>query len=172
MQGSTHRRLEALRGGAVRLIPLVLTIVLCLAFKENFPFSHFPMYKSFGDHTYYVFVADADGEPIPVQSITHVRTSRLKKIYDGQLREIQKNVDSRKRDLTPEQRRPAAEETLRWLYANTREEARPILDRSRVLRLYHADITLEDGAILQHDPELVGEFPVPPTAAATATFTP
>ena len=63
----------------------VLVIALCLMLKENYPFSNFPMYSSFSDHTFFVYVADANDQPIAIEVLTAIRTGRLKKVYDTQL---------------------------------------------------------------------------------------
>ena len=53
----------------LRRVPLkvaLLVTVVCLAVKEEFPFSHFPMYQSFSDYSFNVYIADRDGNPLPV----------------------------------------------------------------------------------------------------------
>ena len=40
--------------------------IVCLVVKENFPFTHYPMYSNFEDQTYYVWLADGEGEPIQI----------------------------------------------------------------------------------------------------------
>lgn len=43
---------------------MLATILLCLALREWYPFSPFPMYANFGPTAWYVCVTDADGEPL------------------------------------------------------------------------------------------------------------
>ncbi len=44
---------------------MLATIVLCLALREWYPFSPFPMYANFGPSAWYICVTDADGRPLP-----------------------------------------------------------------------------------------------------------
>ncbi|CAN5198499.1 hypothetical protein BH23VER1_BH23VER1_35530 [soil metagenome] len=143
------------------LLPLVLATALCLAVGEKYPFSDFPMYSRFSDATFYVYLADGAGEPIPVQSLTYVRTSRLKKVYENELRDISKAIGTPKSKLSPAERIPAGEKTLRWLYDTTRPGGKPLLEEHGSLRLYHVDLALDDGHITESAPTLVGQVRVP-----------
>lgn len=150
----------------VVLTPFWLVTALCLHFKENYPFSDFPMYSTFTDHTFYVYVADGDGNPIPVQDITYVRVSKLKRIYDTGLKAARDAADKRKRDLTVEERAPSALETLEWLYASTRPAAQEILRRDYgTIQLYHVDVTVEAGETVESVPALVAELPLGESSA-------
>ena len=76
------------RSCGFNLWPFFLVLGLCAcAFKfgEQYPITRFPMYDKFPDHTFYVYVADKNGIPIPVQDLTGVNTSKLKKPYDYEL---------------------------------------------------------------------------------------
>jgi len=144
------------------LTPLVLSTVLCLMLKENFPFSHFPMYSAFGKRTHYVYLTDGKDRPVPVESITYVRTGRLKKIFNQKLAETAGETGKKKRELTPAERSAAGEHTLRWLYEVTRPGGKVLLDELGSLRLYDVDVTIEDGERKTGVPELVGKISVPP----------
>lgn len=143
------------------LLPGLLIGATCLAVKENYPFSHFPMYKGFATETFYVYVADASGEPVAIQSITYFRTSRIKKIYDGELREISRGQDKRKSEVTPDERAACAQHTLRWLYENTRPDGQRQLDALGGIQLYHVDIVMRDGQAAEEPPIFAGEIRLP-----------
>ncbi|MGI8890669.1 MAG: hypothetical protein ACR2G0_07800 [Chthoniobacterales bacterium] len=64
---------------------LVLTL-LCLVLGENYPFSNFPMYSSFSQRTYYLYLVDARGEAIRTREFG-LGSSTLKKIFDRARRE-------------------------------------------------------------------------------------
>ena len=154
----------------VMLLPLapgVVIAALCLGLKENFPFTHYPMYSDFSDETYYVWLADAEGKPIASQSVTGLRLGRIKKVYNKGLLEARQNAKSsegktpRKRDLSSEQKLPSGVATLEWIYESSNEAARAELRRSSPIRLYEVDITIEDGRVVESAPELVGEFEIP-----------
>ena len=40
------------------------------------------MYESFADYSFVVYVADKNGDPIPVEAITGQRTNALEKIFN------------------------------------------------------------------------------------------
>jgi hypothetical protein len=64
---------------------LLLVTVLCLVLRENYPFSHFPMYSSFSDETYFLYLTDVAGQPIATTRLG-LSSSTLKKIFDRQRR--------------------------------------------------------------------------------------
>ncbi len=149
------------------LAPGIAIAALCLGLKENFPFTHYPMYSDFSDETYYVWLADSQGNPIASQSVTGLRLGRIKKVYNKGLLAARETVGEkqgetpRKRDLTNAQKRPSGDETLVWIYQSAHEPARAALRKASPLRLYQVDITIEDSRVVESEPELVGEFAVP-----------
>ncbi|CAN5544922.1 hypothetical protein BH18VER2_BH18VER2_11110 [soil metagenome] len=64
---------------------LVMTI-LCLGLRENYPFSNFPMYSSFSNRTYYLYLTDAKGAAIRTKEFG-LSSSALKKIFDRDRRQ-------------------------------------------------------------------------------------
>ena len=150
---------------AVRRNPLVtffLVLVACWIIRDNYPFSHFPMYDKFPDHTYYIFVKNGDDEPIAFQKTTGTRTAGFKKPYDKELNAIRKELGKRKRELTAAEREPAGLRALQRLYDNANDAVKRRLEEIAPLRLYHADINMtDDGKIDEREPVLVAELPLP-----------
>jgi hypothetical protein len=152
-----------------RRFPLKLALlvtVVCLAVKEEFPFSHFPMYESFSDYSFNVYVADRDGNPLPVQALTSHKTSKLKKIFSSEQDEVRKKLEEAGEEvggyrfMTKEQRRPAGEKTLEWLYRNSKGSGLEALRAASPLRLYYIHLRVgEDGFEREH--ELIAEVPAP-----------
>ena len=144
---------------------LLLTAV-CLAVKEEFPFSHFPMYESFSDYSFVVYVADREGEPLPVQTLTSQKTSKLKKIFNTEQKQVRKDLESAGvkiegfRFMTKEQRRPAGEKTLEWLYANSKNADAGELRKHAPLRLYYIHLRVGDDGF-ERETELIAEVPAP-----------
>ncbi len=60
---------------------------LCLAAGENYPFSNFPMYSSFAKNSYYLYLADAAGRPLPTTRFG-MTTPGLKKIFESKRRSL------------------------------------------------------------------------------------
>ncbi len=63
-----------------------LLTLICLVVEEQYPFSNFPMYSSFGDRTYYIYLADGAGQPLATKPTAGMTTPTLKKVFDGELR--------------------------------------------------------------------------------------
>ncbi len=145
---------------------MLLVTAICLLVKEEFPFSHFPMYESFSDYSFIVYVADRDGEPIPVQSITSQKTSKLKKIFSKEQKLVRKQLEAAGVEIdgyqfmTSEQRRPAGERTLEWLYSNSKEGGAEQLVKHAPLRLYYIHLRVGDDGF-ERKSELIAEVPAP-----------
>jgi hypothetical protein len=65
---------------------LLVMVLLGLILRENYPFSNFPMYSSFSRRTYFIYLANAAGEPIKTRDLK-LSNSTLKKIFDRHRRE-------------------------------------------------------------------------------------
>lgn len=136
-------------------------VIISLLARENYPLSHYPMYDRFTDHTFYVYVADGDGEPLPVQTLTGKRTSRIKKPYDKALDKVRKALGKRKRELTPAESEEAGLAALRDLYEFAGTDGQQKLEQSAPIRLYQVDIFARDGEIDKRPPELIAELELP-----------
>lgn len=93
----------------------VLTSVLCLTIKENFPFSNFPMYSWQKAETDYYYLTDSAGRPLPTRRVTDLTTTRIKKMMGQELQRIAKERRMSRGDLPVEDRRLAAERVLRHI---------------------------------------------------------
>lgn len=121
---------------------LVGLTVACLIVGEQYPFSNFPMYASFTDRTYYVYLADGADQPLPSVPLAGMSTPTLKKVYDGEVRRTLRRLNVRRHDLTAEQKQAIGAPILSRLRnsAPAPDEGLP-----EVLRLYQVDIKLRDG---------------------------
>src|SRR5690349_5590694 len=82
--------LKSLPGAALgwlRRFPcLTVMVLLGLVLRENYPFSHFPMYSAFSRRTYFIYLSNSAGEPRKTRDLG-VSGSALKKIFDRYRRE-------------------------------------------------------------------------------------
>ena len=140
----------------------VALVAVNLIARDNYPFSHFPMYDRFTDHTFYVYVTDRNGDPVALQTTTSIRSSRLKKPYDRRLDQVRKRLGKRKRELTVEERRDAGEEALTSLYADSSPEGKRRLDELSPITLQHVDIYMKDGDIDVRPADAVAQMSFPP----------
>ncbi len=99
-----------------RLAPLLLLSLACLVVREQFPFSHFPMYSSFGHRTTYVFLADGEGAPLATREVAPVSTPTLKKIYENEVRRETERLGVRRSRLPLDARAAAGRRTLEYLH--------------------------------------------------------
>ena len=165
---------ERLRKSLTNCIPLIVLTVLLLTLKENYPFSHFPMYSSFSKNTYYVYVEDKNGDPVPIGRLSSLSTYSLRKIYNRRLKELQKEYreadpEYRKRqsEMTLEETEAAAEVALRSLVLNWSNPDSPEFAQLRPLQLCKVDLFLENGKIRERiyryrETDILEEAPVAP----------
>lgn len=131
--------------------------VLCLVLREQYPFSHFPMYSSFGKTTYYVHLADGTGKPLGTLPTAGMMTATLKKMYDSELRKEVARLRSSRLRLTLEQKRGVGERVLAalntslWMQQQRPEFARP-------LRIYEVNVAYVSGRFEKRS-DLIAEAP-------------
>jgi hypothetical protein len=149
--------------GALRRFPaktLVAVTLLCLVLREEFPFSHFPMYSSFEDWTYYVYVTDKSGAPVPLETVTSVRVAKLKKVFQSELDALKDQVRAAGGDwpgfggLALEQRRPAGEAALAWLEGVWKEGARPGYGELAPVTFHQVTVEMVDREMTRRDEEV------------------
>lgn len=153
-----------------QVFPLRLTLALIVVMwivEENYPFSHFPMYSNFTEYDYVVFVADQNSDPLPLEYISlGTRTARLKKNYNGHINAVckaNKNPDGgtpRKQDLTVEQRRPAGEKSLTWLWNTIQSKSTDRLEGVTELQIYQIPIYVKDGHMVPPEPEFIASIKI------------
>jgi hypothetical protein len=62
------------------LLALGVFSAFSLTLRENYPFSHFPMYGNPSDDVYYHWLADAEQQPLPVAKLTGKTAPKLGKM--------------------------------------------------------------------------------------------
>lgn len=161
--------LDRTRWTLVFFLPLILLIAVTQKLEEYFPFSHFPMYDGMSSETFYVYITDGEDNPLPSMDVIGERVSKLKRIYDTELRRIRNALSKEERkskyEFTIEERSPASRHTLEWCIdtAMAKEASRKKLQEHESIRLYQAMVLMRDGKVVQPPPELVGEIQVPAT---------
>lgn len=134
---------------------LLLMTLLCFVLRENYPFSHFPMYSSFSNQTYFLYLSDAAGRPISTERFG-LASSTLKKIFDRQWRsELTrfKNAGTARVSLAEA---AAAESLLHYLdgLGGNQTEAKALLPGVRVehvlIRQKADGLVLDQRTLAQH----------------------
>ncbi|MEO8440004.1 MAG: hypothetical protein ABI540_07250 [Spartobacteria bacterium] len=123
---------------------LVMT-ALCLILRENYPFSNFPMYSSFNNRTYFLYLTDAEGEAIQTRQFG-LSSSGLKKIFDRYRR---RELDRFKRSGSERVRlaeEAAGESLVRYLEGLS--AGRPVAHKLVAgLRVQHVQVRQREGAL-------------------------
>ncbi len=71
------------------VFPLLVYLALTQAFRENYPFSHYPMYSKPNSEALCIqFLADGDGKPLPVAWHTGVTPSKVAKLHANRMKKF------------------------------------------------------------------------------------
>lgn len=136
------------------ILPLLILTAACLLIREQYPFSDFPMYSRFGRSTYYVYLAQGDGRPLPSYHTIGVSTATLKKVFDSELGQQAKRLGTRRGRLSLDDRRAVAERVLTE-FRRAEADGR-IGDLPEVFQLYEVRVRLA-AAGLQKETQLLAE---------------
>lgn len=122
---------------------MTLLCTVSLAVKENYPFSHFPMYGDPNPERYYFWLATADGKPLPVRDLTGKSSAQLGKILRTFADKNLKDAGVRRRDDLPaEYKEAVGKELLAFL----RQEATSLKKTPpEKLAIMRTDIRYQDG---------------------------
>ena len=147
--------LYAILCAAAPSLAVLWTFVLFnLLLRENFPFSHFPMYAGLLDFTNYVYLTDEHDRPIATRRFG-LSASTLKKLYHARIGDGTRIATIRK--LSMEELRPAGREVLESMLARPRLRERPLTCRR--LRLHQVNLRYRHGSV-DREEFLVAEVPV------------
>jgi hypothetical protein len=115
--------------------------LLGLGLRENYPFSHFPMFSSFSNRTYFIHLADADGTALKTRRLG-LSNSAMKKIFDRYRRSELKHFAAAGSERVPLAEAAAGQSLLRYLdgLAATRPAARKLLPG---LQIEHVEVQQE-----------------------------
>ncbi len=101
---------------------LIGLVLLCLATRESYPFSHFPMYgdPSPTSEYYYIGSVERPGPggivPLPIQTLTKVSSAKTGKMFRARRDAYCKEHSRNREDLTEEDYRAIGEGLLVFLY--------------------------------------------------------
>ena len=134
---------------------LLVMIVLCLGLRENYPFSHFPMFSSFTNRTYFIHLADSAGSALKTRRFG-LSNSAMKKIFDRYRRAELNHFADAGSERVPLAEAAAGQSLLRYLDGLTaaRPDARKLLPGLQVehVKVYQkADkLVLETRTVARH----------------------
>ena len=120
---------------------------------EWYPLSSFPMYSKFDERTYYVYLADEAGEPVPTVRYQIV-ASELKKHYRRELNKLEDQHGGSSYDFAEPRLREAGAATMKWLRTEWIPERAPDqLEGARKsgLKMVEVRVFLKDGKFLKRE---------------------
>ncbi len=124
------------------------------------------MYSGISSKTFYVYVQDAEGKPLPMLALFGVRTARAKKIYLSHLAEITDARGAKSSQATAEEERAAGEHLLRFLLGNMLPGQRAELRTKRV-KLAHVHLSYARRRFEKKE-RIIAAIDVPPAQAKGA----
>ncbi len=124
---------------------LLVMVLLGLVLRENYPFSNFPMYSSFSNRTYYLYLTDANGAALKTRDFG-LSSSALKKIFDRFRRQELPRFANSGSARVPLAEAAAGESLLRYLdgLTATRPKAKKLLAG---LQVQHVKVRQSDDAV-------------------------
>lgn len=116
---------------------------------EFYPLSSFPMYSTFSESPFHVFVTTAAGDPVALDSTLKTHASELKKTYELRLKEQKKkaDLDGRLTDIPVELKKAAGLATLALLKARPDVAEWLAAQPDQRLRLHEVVLTAGDDQV-------------------------
>lgn len=146
-------------GASAGKVPFLGVLVLALflqVMKENYPFSHYPMYSGLTDNVEYYYLTNAKGEPVPQGIYFGLSTSWTKKMLNTRLNKITggRNIDS----ASPAEISEAGRQTLQYLVEHRLKEDRRAQVARDGLQLHQVYVERKGDKLLT-TPSFIAELP-------------
>ncbi|MEZ5328605.1 MAG: hypothetical protein R3F19_26470 [Verrucomicrobiales bacterium] len=124
---------------------MLIAVVISLVIRENYPFSHNPMYSKFDAYTYFLHVTDENDNVLFFREEFGDSAIKLKKIFSKNFNKLRK--DPATSGLTREEHwRIAGERTLEQYHRNRKPKKDPPTPY-KTLKLVRTDIKLGKGKV-------------------------
>lgn len=126
---------------------------------EFYPLSSFSMYSTFSESPFLVFVTDARGEKIAIDTSLKTHASELKKTYEVQLKAVKKQarLDGRVTDMPLQLKAEAGRTTLELLKARPTVQEYLATRPDQTLQLHEMVLTAGPDGI-EHHQQMVAEL--------------
>ena len=127
---------------------------------EFYPLSSFPMYSTFSDSPFLVFITNAAGEKIAIDTSLKTHASELKKTYELRLKAQKKkaDLDGRLTDIPMELKTLAGRYTLELLATRPKVQEFLATVSDKTLRLHEVVLTAGDHGTERRE-QLIAELP-------------
>ncbi len=143
---------------AVAKIPFLGVLALAILLqimRENYPFSHFPMYSVLSRDTVYYYLANGRGEPIPQGLYFGSSTAWTKKMFNSRLKQLTggRNVGN----SSPEEISEAGRRILLFLMEHINKDRQVQIEKEG-LQLHQVHVERK-GNQLVITPRFIAELP-------------
>jgi hypothetical protein len=128
------------------LIAFIVCTGVCLAVKENYPFSNYPMYGDPDPISEYYHLADGDGKPLAVRNLTSVTCPQVGKILRGRGDARGKELGMKRKNMPPAEWEVICRLTLGELREKAKVYGNTLPEK---LRIMHTTIEYKDGRVVE-----------------------
>ena len=137
---------------------MLAAVVIALLIRENYPFSHNPMYSKFDPYTYFLHVTDENDKVLFFREEFGFSAIRLKKVFSKIFKEVRK--DPTTANLSREEHwRIAGERTLEQYHRQRRPRTAQPTSYS-ILKLVRTDIELGEEKV-ESEVRVIADINVP-----------
>lgn len=116
------------------LASLVAFCAFSLWAKENYPFSHYPMYGDPDPSAFYHYLTDGEGKPIATYAFTGKSAAQVGKIIRTRSIEKAKILGMDAKKMSQSEWDAVYRETLAYLHAQSKSNGTPLPERVRIMR--------------------------------------
>jgi hypothetical protein len=124
---------------------LFILTVLNLVVRENYPFSHYPMYATFSKYSNFVYITDQEDKPIPMLKVFGLKSNFIKKIYMDEVMKISAKKNKEPWDLSVSDLNKPGQTALVYLISNV--NLSEVAKSFRSIKLYDTTIYLSEGKV-------------------------
>ena len=128
------------------LVTLAIYCTLSVLIRENFPFSHFPMYSNPTAERIYYTISGPDGKGLPIQTLTGTTDPKIGKIFRTEAEELRKK-EHLKHDLTDEQVEGIGKKMIAYFRQEAKNRGQNLPEKIQINRIY---IGYENGQITEN----------------------
>ena len=133
------------------LTTLLAYVLLSVLLKENYPFSHFPMYASPSPERHYIRVTDAKGGLLPIATLTGITSPKVGKIYRKKTEDVARRKGIRAFDLPLADRQAIGLEIFAYLRTQAARIHQTLPDK---MQLAMVMLSFENGQVSDR-PEII-----------------
>jgi hypothetical protein len=134
---------------AYKLILLASLLGFCafsLCVKENYPFSHYPMYSDPDPTAFYHYLTDGEGKPLATYAYTGKSAAQVGKIIRTRSLEHAKMLGMEAKKMPPAEWDAVCRDTLAYLHAQSQSNGTPLPAKVRIMR---TDIRFEKDQVME-----------------------